>query len=307
MPSIVARSIGQVRRPRQAASASAADHAERRGLGRRREPGVDRADHQGEDQERRHEVGQRAQAGRPVARDPLAAPGGPQRAADQHGDHEQQRQHETRQEAREVELRDRGLGQHAIDDHVDRRRDQDAERAAGGDRAEEEALVVAVAVDLLDRDRADRRGGRDRGAADRREQRAGADVGVHQPARQPGQPVRHRGVHALGDAGAQQDLAEQDEHRDRDQDHVGGGAPDQLAERQAERQEGVELVEREADDAEHRGDRQAEREQAEQQGERHPDHRARPVVGGSTLELRLELLGQRCASRSAGRRRRDRR
>ena len=59
---------------------------------------------------------------------------------------------------------------------------------------------------------------RDAGAGGRREHGAGADVGVHQAARQPGQPLGDGIIDALGNAGAQQDLAQHDEQRDGDQD-----------------------------------------------------------------------------------------
>ena len=57
------------------------------------------------------------------------------------------------------------------------------------------------------------------------EQRAGGDVGMHQPARQPRQPLHERGVHALGHAAAQQDLAEQHEERNGGQEEVVRRAP----------------------------------------------------------------------------------
>ena len=100
----------------------------------------------------------------------------------------------------EIELRYGRIGQHAVDDHVDRGRDQDAERAARGDGAEEQALGVAVLLDLADGDGADGRSGGDARAGRRREHRAGSDVGMHEPAGQPWHPQYQCVVHPLGDA-----------------------------------------------------------------------------------------------------------
>ena len=165
-------------------------------------------------------------------------------AGDQHREAEQHRQDEARQEAREIELGNRGVGHHAVDDHVDRGRDQDAERAAGGERAEEQRLVVLVLVDLAHRHDADGRRGGDARPRDRAEQRARADVGMHQPAGQPRQPLHQGGIHALGRAAAQQDLAEHDVEGNGRQDEVAGGRPGELADDAAHRHRRVELVQR---------------------------------------------------------------
>ena len=72
-------------------------------------------------------------------------------------------------------------------------------RACASDRAsisacaEEQRLVVAADLDLRQGDDADRGGRGDARPRGRREHRAGADVGVHQAARQPGEPGRDRG------------------------------------------------------------------------------------------------------------------
>ena len=79
------------------------------------------------------------------------------------------------------EMGDRDVGGDAIDDHDDRRRDQQAERAGAGQRADGDVLGIAAALQLRQRHLADgraRRGGR---AGDRGEDGAADDVGVEQP------------------------------------------------------------------------------------------------------------------------------
>ena len=146
-------------------------------------------------------------------------------------DHEAGGQQDAGDDAGDEQLADRVVGERAVDDHVDARRDQDAERAAGRERAERARSVVAALLEGGQGDRADRRGGRDRRAGGRREQRAAADVGVQQPARQPRQPGRQADVHPVGEAAAQQDLAEQDEQRDGGEQVLVLDAPDDAADR----------------------------------------------------------------------------
>ena len=82
---------------------------------------------------------------------------------------------EPRDERRHEQLGDVLLGRDGVDDEDDRGRDEDAERAADRDRAGGEARVVAVAPQLRQRCPSERGGGRDRGAADGAEGRAGGD------------------------------------------------------------------------------------------------------------------------------------
>src|SRR3546814_2680709 len=51
------------------------------------------------------------------------------------------------------DLADRLLGDHAVDDQHDRRRDQQPERAGAGQRADRQRLVVAAFLQLGDADR----------------------------------------------------------------------------------------------------------------------------------------------------------
>ena len=78
----------------------------------------------------------------------------------------------------------------SVDDEVDGRRDQNSERAASRQRAEEQrARCSRGSVDLRDGHGADRGRRRHARAGGRREHRAGADIRVHQPAWQPRQPA----------------------------------------------------------------------------------------------------------------------
>ena len=237
----------------------------------------------------------------PARHDRRAAPGRPPQAGEQHGRHEQERQHEARNEAREIELRDRGLGHGAVDDHVDRRRDQDAERAAGRDRAEEEPLVVVVLLDLAHRDGADRDGGRDARSGRRAPHRAGDHVGMHQPAGQPRDPLGDRRIHALRHAGAQHDLAHQHVERHRDEDERRGGRPGHFAGGHDQRDRRIELVEHQAEPAEAGRDRHGEHqdEQQDQDGdERSSVGLARREPEAFLLELHF-LLDRACAEQFA--------
>ena len=66
--------------------------------------------------------------------------------------HEQQGQQNAGQDARCKELPDRGVGQRAVDDQVDRRRDQDAKGCSGCDGAQDKWLVVGPALELVQGD-----------------------------------------------------------------------------------------------------------------------------------------------------------
>jgi hypothetical protein len=104
-------------------------------------------------------------------------------------------------------------GGDAVEDHGDAGRDQDAQRAAGGDRAGGEVGVVAALAHLGDAHLADRRAGRRRGTGERREQRAGAEVGNHQRAGHAVQPARQRLVEVGAGARGSDRRAHDDEHR----------------------------------------------------------------------------------------------
>ena len=151
-------------------------------------------------------------------------------------------------DAGDEQLANRVVGQRAVDDHVHAGRDQDAQRATGGQRAQRGAHRVAPLHQRRQRHRADRRGRGHRRARGRREQRAAADVGVQQAARQAPQPGRQGDVHAVGDAGAQQQFTEQHEQRNRGEQVLVLHAPDHRRDRV---HEGNAVGGNAADDADH--------------------------------------------------------
>ena len=224
-----------------------------------------------------------------------AALAGTDHAIKQHGQHEEAGQQQAGDHAGEIEARHGGGGDQAIEDEVDRRRDEDAERAAGRQRAEKQALVVTADLDLRQCHDADGGGRRHARPGGGREDGAGADVGVHQPARQPGEPLGHGVVDAHGNPRAQQHLAQHDEHRNGDEDVFGARVPDDVAHRPVEGHRRVELVERKAQHAHDGGDGDADGEQDDQKEERGAEHGSvllRGLLGldAETFELALDLL-----------------
>ena len=115
-------------------------------------------------------------------------------------EHEQRRHDQARDHAGDEQLRHRGLGEGAVDDHREARRDQDAERAAGRERAGRERAMVVAAGQLRQRDAADRGRGGDARAAHRGEDRAARDVGLQQPAGQRRHQLGEAVVDAVGEA-----------------------------------------------------------------------------------------------------------
>ena len=76
-------------------------------------------------------------------------------------EHEQRRHQQAGDHAGKEQLRHRGLGEGAVDDHREARRDEDAERAAGRQRSGRQGAVVFATDQLRQRHAADRRGGGD--------------------------------------------------------------------------------------------------------------------------------------------------
>ena len=125
----------------------------------------------------------------------------------------------ARTETGSKQVRHRRLGDKSIDDHRDRRRDDDAERAARHDGAERELVVVSGLTHGRVHHGTDRQHGDDRRAGDGGEHRTGQNRGDGEPSRQW---FRQRGENAdqsLRNRAARHDAAAQDEERDR-QDHL---------------------------------------------------------------------------------------
>ncbi len=139
---------------------------------------------------------------------------------------EQRRQHQARQHAGNEQPGDRDFGRDAIDDHDDRRRDQQAQRAGAGQRAHDHGFGVATAREFGQRHLADGGAGGRAGARHRRKDGAAHHVGVQQPPGQRLHPGRQALEHVLAEPGAKQDLAHPHEQRQRGERPAAGRTPD---------------------------------------------------------------------------------
>ena len=147
---------------------------------------------------------------------------------EQRPQHEQAGQHQARHHAGEEQPADRGLGGDAVEDEGDRRRDQDAERAAGADRAGGDVVRIAAAAHLRNAHLADRRAAGRRRAGQRGEDRAGAEVGDDEAAGQAVEPAVERLVEVLAGRRRADRRAHHHEHRDRHQREIVEARPERL-------------------------------------------------------------------------------
>ncbi len=130
--------------------------------------------------------------------------------------HEQGGQKNTGQQSGEEQAADGCLGGNAVDDHGDARRDQDAERAAGGDGTGGDFIGIAALGHLGDAHLADGRAGRRRRTGERREDGTGAEIGENEPAGHAVEPAVQPFVQIPAGRRRGYGAAHQDEHRDRD-------------------------------------------------------------------------------------------
>ncbi len=117
-----------------------------------------------------------------------------------HPDCEQHRKQQTRPDACHEQFADRLLGGEAVQDQRQRRRNQDAECAAGGDQAGGECVRVAALPHFRNARGPNRRAGRGARAAHRREHRAGEGVGQSETTRHLVQPAIQRVVEVCAGA-----------------------------------------------------------------------------------------------------------
>ena len=135
--------------------------------------------------------------------------------AEHRGDDDERQGHEQAgEQPGQKQLRNRGLGQEAIDDQVDRRRNHDAQRATGGNRAGKQLGVVTQFFRLGQRHRGHGRGSGHGRAGSSREHRGRADIGMNQPPGQPGKPFVQGRIGAGGNAPADQDFTQQHKKRE---------------------------------------------------------------------------------------------
>ena len=199
-----------------------AEGADRRGLGRAEDAGIDAADRHDEQND---ELPWLAQGGEALAPGEAVAIGRVVRPRPNHGErnrHVEQRQHQAGNEAGGQELRHRKLGDGGIDHQDDRGRNQNVGRAAGRDAAGRKPVVVAGLAQLRQRHPRHGRGIGERGAGHRAEQGRGGERCDRKPAAKARQD-HARGMEQLaGQPRARRHLAHQDEQRD-DRKRVGGG------------------------------------------------------------------------------------
>ena len=184
-----------------------------RRLGRREDAAVDPAHHDRDEQE--------PPEGFAEARPDLAGRRAGQRRKapplrrDERHAHQHQRQQDPRDHARDEQLPRTRARADGVDDHHDRRRDQDPERPGRRDHADGEALRIASLHHRRQHDRADRRDGRGARPGDRREERARQDRRHRESAGHPADERRREPDDPGGDATFRQERPREDEERDR--------------------------------------------------------------------------------------------
>ena len=242
------------------------------GLGRRRQPAEDRSQRRGDQQrERHHADDDLARDGR-RRMDPLlhrhrrAEPRVHEAPAKAVEDVERGEQ-EAGSERGGVELGDRHADHRAHDDQHDARRDQDAERAACGDRARRKLWVVAA----LDHDRrrhdAEHRHRRADDAGRHGEHRGGEDHDQEQSAPHRSQHVAESAEQALHEAGLLRHVAHEDEQRHGRQHLLLHQADDlEVGEVEHPRPEPHEAKD-EGEEQKREGDRETDEDDAEEQDE----------------------------------------
>ena len=190
------------------------------------------------------------------------------RGDDGHRAHHQRGAKQPRQHAGRKQLADVRFGDDAVDHHDRRRRDHDAQRAAGGDDAGGQVVGVAELLHRRIRHLAHRGRGGDRRAADGAEPGAGQDRGVRQPATHvPDQRVR-QAEQFVREARARDEVAHQDEQRHHAQRVGEAGFVDHLAGRGRGGVPAAQQAEAdEAHDTHRKGQRQAQQRQHEDAAE----------------------------------------
>ena len=164
---------------------------------------------------------------------------------------------------------DAGLGEDAVDDEDDARRDQDPEGAAGRDRSGGEAVGVAEAPHRRHRHLGHRRRGRQARAADGAEAAAGDDGGHRQAAAAVAEEGVRGGIELVREPRAADEGAHQDEQRHhRELVGLGRVAGDLRDQRQGRAQADLEREAGDADDRHREGDRQPQEDQQQQDRQR---------------------------------------
>ena len=263
-----AADVGARQPPAHHADDERAGRAHAGRFGRGEQAAIDAADHEREQQQRRPDVLQRGQPlrpGRALARRQEARP----RIADQRdGDHVHGDREHARQDAGDEQLADVLLGDQAVDRKHRRRRDHDAERAAGRDHAGRERLRIVEAPHLRIGDPREGRRGRDRRAADRGKAAAGRDGRDAEPAAQMAEEGVGGAEQLAAHAGGGGERAHQQEHRHDGEIEVGHRPHRGLADHLERRPAADDVAEAgDADQAHRHADRHAQQHQHEQRDE----------------------------------------
>ena len=166
--------------PPQGRDNESADGADAGGLGRREDAEVNAADDQQEQQQYTPSASQGLKLDGRCGLLAGLADVRPDPGDDGNGDHKADNGQDAGQETGDKEITDAGFGQNAVEHQDDAGRDQDADNAAGGDRAGGQAFGVVVTLHLGQGDFGHGRRGCQGGAADRSKSPAGADGGQRQ-------------------------------------------------------------------------------------------------------------------------------
>src|SRR6185295_850191 len=134
--------------------------------------------------------------------------------------HEQPGEHQARHHAGKEEPADRRLGRDAVQDEGDRRRDQNAERAARADRTGGNIVRIAALAHLRNAHLADRGAAGGRRAGERSKDGAGSEIGDHQSARNAVEPAVERLIEVLAGGRGADGGTHHHEHGNRHQREV---------------------------------------------------------------------------------------
>ena len=197
-------------------------------------------------------------------------------------------------DAAEEQRDDRLFGDEAVNDHRDRGRDEDAQSAAGGKEAIDEAPVVTAADHLGDGDGADGGGGGHGRAGDGGEKRTAEDGGDGQPAGPVPDPGLHRGEEIAPDPAFQQDVRHQQEQRHREQDEPIECRQDRLRRHQGREPAQDQHAEAQPPQREGHGDAD-EQEREENRNDEKDRHVRRPLAGRQARLPPGQICGAGCA------------
>ena len=155
--------------------------------------------------------------------------GRPDYRGDANHQHKDAGQNDAGDEAGQEKASDGFADGQSVEYQQDAGRDEDAEGAAGGQGADDQAFLVALGAERRQGNAADGGGSGNAGTGAGGKDGAGCNVGVYQSAGDELHPAGEGAVHQVGEAAAQDDFAHQDEQGDGDQVDIGVGFPGAVA------------------------------------------------------------------------------